>query len=537
MGIVSLVRINFDLLSVGIAIAGILLLGSIIFFNNTKSITNRTFLYFAIVTALWGISNYLEYRFDTILATLWALRIQIFISTLHALFFFQLAYVFPREEVRFPFWYKFLLIPVVASTMILALTPLVFSGITTLAPPGYVTNPERGPGIVLFSIVAFGLLIGGVIVIAVKAWKSMDMQERKQEYVIAIGMTLTAILILLFNVFFPIFLNQLSFIPLAALFLLPFIGLISYSIYRYHLFNLEVATTAFLGFMVTIFTFVNILYSTQPSEFAINITAFVIVLVGSIKIVRDTLNLEKVTDNLQKVAAELMSTNERQENLIHFIGHEVKGFLTKAAGSFAALSEGDFGPLSPEAKPFVERALAGVRQDVEATASILQASNLKKGTVTYTKVPFDFKALVIEAVAKAKPTAEQKGLRISSEIDDGSYIVTGDKMELGDHVLHNLIDNAINYTPTGSITISLSREGGKLRFAVQDTGVGITEEDKKRLFTEGGHGIDSIRVNVHSTGYGLYIAKQIIDAHNGSIRAESEGTGKGSMFVVELPVS
>lgn len=65
--------------------------------------------------------------------------------------------------------------------------------------------------------------------------------------------------------------------------------------------------------------------------------------------------------------------------------------------------------------------------------------------------------------------------------------------------------------------------------------MGISDKDKTRLFTEGGHGEESIKVNVHSTGYGLFIAKNIVLAHKGTIRGESEGPGKGSRFVVELP--
>ena len=68
-------------------------------------------------------------------------------------------------------------------------------------------------------------------------------------------------------------------------------------------------------------------------------------------------------------------------------------------------------------------------------------------------------------------------------------------------------------------------------------GVGITPEDMQRLFTEGGHGKDSLKINVHSTGYGLYIAKSIVVAHGGKIWAESAGAGKGSRFVVELPAA
>ena len=528
MGIASLVHINFDLLSVGIAIAGMMLLGSIIFFNNPQSITNRTFLYFAVLTAIWGASNYLEYRFPTIEATLWALRVHLFISTLHAFFFFQLAYVFPKESVVFPRWYRYILIPVVAVVMIMVLTPFVFSGITTLAPMGYVTNPERGPGILLFSIVAFGLLFAGIATITKKAWRNSSPQERKQEYSIAAGMALMAALILLFNVFLPIFLNQLSFIPLAALFLLPFIAFISFSIYRHHLFKLKVVATAFLGFMVTVFTFVNILFSTDLSEVTINVTAFLIVLLGSIKIVQTTLSLERLTEELQEI-------NSRQETLIHFIGHEVKGFLTKAEGALAELVEGDFGALSDPAKGFAERALAEARQGVDSVSNILKASNLKKGTVTYTKEPFDMKELVAGVIERAKPAAEKKGLVLSYAAEDTAYQVVGDKEQINTHVLRNLIDNAINYTPSGSITVSLKKENGKIVFAVKDSGVGITEEDKKRLFTEGGHGKDSQTINVHSTGYGLYIAKQVTEAMGGSIHADSEGAGKGSTFVAEFP--
>lgn len=535
MGIISLVDVNFDLLSVGIAIAGMVLLGSIIFFNDTKSITNRSFLYFSILTAIWGISNYLEYRFTTVEATLWALRLHLFISTLHAFFFFRLAYVFPREQVAFPRWYRFVLVPVVAAVMITVLTPLVFSGIATLAPVGQVTRATPGPGIALFMLVAFGLLISSLVILFRRVARTTGI-ERWQSLVLSIGMALMVMLILTFNVVLPNLFSNRNFIPLAALFIFPFVAFTSYAIYRHHLFNLKVATTAFLGFMMTVFTFVNVLYSTDTSAVVINITAFLIVLIGSIRIVQDTLNLKRLTE-------ELSAANARQETLIHFIGHEVKGSLTKDMGSFAALVDGDFGQLQDGMKSFVERALAESRQGVDAIGNILTASNLKKGTVAHAREPFDLKALVTEAVDKARPAAKQKGLSLSFATDDSSYQMIGDKTQIGDHVLRNLIDNAVNYTPSGSITVSLEKTRDKspskerIVFRVKDTGVGITEEDKKRLFTEGGHGKDSQTINVHSTGYGLYIAKQIVTANGGTIRVESEGEGRGATFIVEFPAT
>jgi hypothetical protein len=239
---------NFDLLSVGVAVGAIALLGFLVYFNNRNSATNKAFLYLSLATFFWGISNYLEYKFTTIISTLWALRFHIFISTIHAFTFFQLAYVFPLEEIQYPKWYRNLIIPIVFVTCVLTLTPLVFSGIEQLAPVGNVTNPQRGFGIVLFSLVAFGLLLSGVFILFRKFLKDSGVQKR-QTLFIFLGMFLMACLILLFNVVLPITFNNLSFIPYAALFILPFICLTFYSIYKYRLFNVKIVGVALVTFI------------------------------------------------------------------------------------------------------------------------------------------------------------------------------------------------------------------------------------------------------------------------------------------------
>lgn len=521
--------LNLDLLSVGIAVAGIGLLGFVILFNNSRSTTNRAFFYFASVTVCWSIINYSYYQLPAGDSALWLLRGVMFFATWHAFTFFHLASVFPDDIYRQPRWHTYLLIPFTGAVSILTLTPYVFEQINAIGSNGAIGGVQNGPAIALFGVLVFFLIISGIWKLIRKTIKASK-EERRPYSQMLIGMILTFILLLTFNFFIPAVFNNPQFIPLGALFILPFVIMTFYAIYKHHLFNLKVATTAFLGFIVTIFTFVNVLYSTNASAIVVNITAFFIVLLGSIKIVQDTLSLKQLTE-------ELAGTNARQETLIHFIGHEVKGSLTKDEGAFAALADGDFGQLQDGMKTFVERALAEARQGVESVGNILTASNLKKGTVAHTKEPFDLKALVVGVVDKAKSAAEKKGLSLSFVADDSSYQMIGDKGQIGDHVLRNLIDNAINYTPSGAIDMSLKKEGGKIVFKVKDTGVGITEDDKKRLFTEGGHGKDSQAVNVHSTGYGLYIAKQIIEAHAGTILAESEGAGRGSTFVVEFPAA
>jgi signal transduction histidine kinase len=147
---------------------------------------------------------------------------------------------------------------------------------------------------------------------------------------------------------------------------------------------------------------------------------------------------------------------------------------------------------------------------------------------------FDLKNVVATVVGEKKVEIEKNHLALENKIQDGNYSIFGDAFWLKEAV-NNLIENSIKYTKEGKIFTTLEKtKEGKILFSVKDTGMGITEEDKKHLFTEGGRGKDSVKVNVDSTGYGLYSVKLIVEAHKGRVWAESEGPGKGSTFFVEL---
>jgi signal transduction histidine kinase len=357
--------------------------------------------------------------------------------------------------------------------------------------------------------------------------------------VIFLGVYLSFILTATILVNIPAYAESAYNYEIYGLFGMPILlAYLSYLIVKYKAFNMKMLgaqalVLALVALIGSEFAFITSL----TNQILVAITLAFVGVVG-ILLIRSVRREIEQRERIEKLATELQAINARQEVLFHFIGHEVKGFLTKDAGAFASLSEGDFGPLPSDAmKTFVGRALEEARRGADSVSNILKASNLKKGTVTYTKAPFDLKALVASAVEKARRAATEKGLTLTFTPEEGTYQMTGDGPQINDHVLRNLIDNAINYTPTGSVTVSLKQANNKFIFAVKDSGVGITSEDKARLFTEGGHGKDSQKVNAHSTGYGLYIAKQITEAHGGTISASSEGAGKGSTFVVELPVS
>jgi signal transduction histidine kinase len=103
-------------------------------------------------------------------------------------------------------------------------------------------------------------------------------------------------------------------------------------------------------------------------------------------------------------------------------------------------------------------------------------------------------------------------------------------------VVLNLIDNAIKYSPKGSVAVSAESDGKVVHVMVKDSGVGIAPEEARNLFSKFVRGSGIARVEPNGSGLGLFIAKKITEEHGGRIWVESEGEGKGSTFQFEIPV-
>ena len=166
---------------------------------------------------------------------------------------------------------------------------------------------------------------------------------------------------------------------------------------------------------------------------------------------------------------------------------------------------------------------------------VLNQASLQAGTVKYDMKPIDFKKVVEEIVKDNKGPAEKKGLKMETDIKGGDYNITGDQRWLKE-AIHNLVDNAVKCTVTGKITVGLELKEKQVFFYVKDTGRGITDEDRKNLYTEGGRGKNSLQYNVDSTGYGLSTVKIVVEAHKGKVWEDTE-VGKGSTFYVKLPLT
>ena len=137
-------------------------------------------------------------------------------------------------------------------------------------------------------------------------------------------------------------------------------------------------------------------------------------------------------------------------------------------------------------------------------------------------------------VRQQQSDLQKKGLTLELQLDEKLPEVLADEAQL-DRVFWNLIGNAIKFTPAGGkITATSRRDDGHVRVSIQDTGRGIPKEELPLLFSQFRRLKSS--AGIEGTGLGLFIVKTIVEAHKGTVQAESEG-GQGSTFIVRLPIS
>ena len=251
-------------------------------------------------------------------------------------------------------------------------------------------------------------------------------------------------------------------------------------------------------------------------------------------------NLELVHLNKEnaRLNGELKSANEKLKDLdklktefVSLASHQLRSPLTAIKGYTSMLLEGDYGDIDPKAKETIERVMESSNNLTMVVEDLLNVTKIESGGMKFEMAPFDLSKVVEDEAKDLSITADKKGLKLNFE-SDPLCMTNGDQEKIRQVVI-NLIDNSIKYTKEGSVNVSVRKKDNKVIFSVKDTGMGMTQETKDSLFQKFARG-DGARMNTTGTGLGLYLAKQIVEAHKGRVWVESEGVGKGSTFFVEL---
>jgi PAS domain S-box-containing protein len=233
-------------------------------------------------------------------------------------------------------------------------------------------------------------------------------------------------------------------------------------------------------------------------------------------------------------------TRERQierikTEFVALAAHQLRTPLSAMKWTTQMLLEGDLGKLTKEQIDIIRKSNKSIERMIRLVNSLLEVARIEEGRYLFQLTPVSLESLVESTVGTFQMEARQKGVRLLFQKPKGPLPkakIDAEKMRL---VISNLIDNAIRYTPNGGeVTVSLKYDTKGIECDVQDTGIGIPQNQQGRVFERFFRGANAIRLDTEGTGLGLYITKNIVEAHRGKIWFTSE-ENKGSTFSFWLP--
>lgn len=230
----------------------------------------------------------------------------------------------------------------------------------------------------------------------------------------------------------------------------------------------------------------------------------------------------------------LMALDENKSEFVSIAAHQLRTPLTGIRWSLSMLLDQEVGPLAPAQRKMIEEGLKSAVRMVELINSLLNVARIEEGRFGLALKPLPLRSVIDAAVARHTDAVQQKGVKLEYEPAAALPTLRLDEEKLG-IALDNLLDNAVKYTsPGGTIALRASQEGTVVRVSVSDSGIGIPRSQMDKLFEKFFRADNALRFQTSGSGLGLYVVKNIIRAHGGSVRAESE-ENKGTTFTLELP--
>jgi len=228
----------------------------------------------------------------------------------------------------------------------------------------------------------------------------------------------------------------------------------------------------------------------------------------------------------------------RKDEFLAMLSHELRNPMAAISMSLAMMERAPGDPVAmARHRQTMQRQMGNLARLVD---DLLDVSRITRGQVELKKQPMDLATLLQNALASVRPVIDARGHRLLVTIDSGDYRINGDDTRL-EQVVVNLLVNAAKYTePGGTVSVTLSREVADdapyAVLCVRDSGRGIPAEMLGKVFDLFVQVSPSLDRSSGGLGLGLTLVKHMIEMHQGSVVACSEGLGKGSEFVVRLPL-
>jgi PAS domain S-box-containing protein len=229
----------------------------------------------------------------------------------------------------------------------------------------------------------------------------------------------------------------------------------------------------------------------------------------------------------------LRDADRRKDEFLAMLAHELRNPLAPIRNALGILAMRFTDPELEKVRGMMERQ---VEHLVRMVDDLLDVSRIMRGRIELRSEPLELAAIIARAVETARPAIDARGHELTVSLPTERIWVRGDLVRLA-QIFANLLGNAAKYTEgTGRITLTAECENVRVAIRIRDTGIGIAPELLPRIFDLFVQGDRSVARSQGGLGIGLTLVRRLVELHGGTIRAESAGPGRGSEFIVRLPV-
>lgn len=531
--------IGETILQIGLYITTVIniVLSLVIFSRGLFNIRNFVFGVFTLSAAAWTGAIIGFYYFPGIDVWVSWVTLTHFFALVTAVFFLYFTYFFPQNLVR----NNYFLIVFPAFVLVLFAYLLFTSNVVV----GHITGVQYiiGPGYAFFALSLMGSFFGGYYFLLQQYKKARNPIQKIQTMYVATSGIVSPTLAIIPDLVLPYF-GIYDYTWMGPPFTLIMVVALFIAMVRFHLFNIKVITTEIFSSLIVIVLLAQLFLATSTVGVIITTLILIMVAIFSYLLIQSVYREVEMREEVQRLARELKDKNEKLTELdklksqfLSIATHELRTPLTIVRNFIALMLDGTYGKVAPAVEEAGRQVFERVTDMAHSIDTYLNVSKIEQGKISYTFASGDVTRLVQLAVTGLKANADKKGLALTLAIVPGaeSLMAQIDSPKITE-VLVNLIDNSIKYTPTGSVVVTVEKVRHLGRVIIKDTGVGMTDKTKANLFKLFSPGEDSKKINPASTGVGLYVSLSHVLAHKGTLTALSDGQGKGSTFILELPL-
>ena len=322
---------------------------------------------------------------------------------------------------------------------------------------------------------------------------------------------------------------------------------------RRYFVSYKVVITQLIATLIVMFNIVSLMNASNTEEIVLRFILIIVLAGLSHLLVRSVVSEIQKKNKIQETAQEIYSANQMLTKLdkaktdfIASASHQLRSPLSVIKGIASMLIDGSYGKVSGQIKNALEKVYISNERLIGLIESLLNISHLEEGRVEFVFTKIDLNSIAQKAVDGLALQAQNKKLYLKfspfrkasakgGSASGGKLLVWADESKVTE-AISNLIDNALKYTRKGGVTVEIKKISGFARVTVRDTGIGLKKEEKNTLFQKFVRAGRGNKMSVVGTGLGLYVVRKMIEAHKGKIWADSLGEGRGSSFIIELPL-